>query len=251
MNRRRLDDETIISLRESGLSGRLELDALASEDATLAQTLAAWDRQDASLRTLYGPVAEEPIPDRLLATANRRHLRRWSPAWMRIAAILALFACGAITGWIAAMVSAPGEFQKALAAEALRAHSTFVVEVVHPVEVPGSDETHLANWLSKRLGHKIKPPDLARYGFQLMGGRILPEKNGAAAQMMYEDNSGRRLTLYVARELGARQTAFRFVEGDRVNGFWWIDGELGCAIIGDLPRQTLRSISVSAYNQLI
>jgi anti-sigma factor RsiW len=251
MDRRRLDDETIVNLRERGLDGRLELDALAAEDANLARTLADWDRQDASMRTLYGPVADEPIPDRLLAIANRRHLRRWSPAWTRIAAILAIFVCGAATGWIAATMSAPGEFHKPLAAEALRAHSTFVVEVVHPVEVPGSDETHLANWLSKRLGHKIKPPDFARYGFQLMGGRILPEENGAAAQMMYEDNSGRRLTLYVAREQGARETAFRFVEGDQVNGFWWIDGELGCAIIGDLPRETLRSISVSAYDQLI
>jgi anti-sigma factor RsiW len=249
----RIDDSAIAAMREGGGDARRKILQMAAADPTLAGKLAEWDRQDAALRTLYGPVADEPVPQRLLAVTERSAARRLPsvPGWlMRAAAAVALLAIGAAAGWTGAHVLAPQPVQTVLASEALRAHSTFVVEVAHPVEVAASDEAHLTNWLSKRLGHAIKPPDLASFGFQLMGGRIVPQAQGAAAQMMYEDASGRRLTLYVSRETGSNETAFRFVEGEKADGFWWIDEGIGCAVFADLPREVLRSISVAAYEQL-
>jgi anti-sigma factor RsiW len=248
----RIDDGAIAALREGDSHARAKLAAMAEGDPRLAGKLAEWDRQDAALRTLYGPVAEEPVPQRLRAITARPIPARRMPRWLpQLAAAVLLLAIGALAGWTGALVLSPQPAQMALANEALRAHATFVVEVAHPVEVAASDEAHLVNWLSKRVGQKIKPPDLAKFGFQLMGGRIVPEAQGVAAQLMYEDGSGKRLTLYVAREPGSNETAFRFVEGDKANGFWWIDEGLGCAIFADLPREVLRSISVAAYEQLI
>ena len=44
----------------------------------------------------------------------------------------------------------------------------------------------------------IKAPDLTGFGFRLMGGRLLPAStNGVAAQLMYDDDHGTRLTLYL------------------------------------------------------
>jgi anti-sigma factor RsiW len=249
-----MDDGAIAALREGGKEQRGRLREMAAANPSLAGRLAEWDRQDDALRTLYGPVAHEPVPQRLLAATARPAAWRLPslPPWLpQMAAAVALLAIGALAGWSGARLSAPPPAQMALASQALQAHSTFVVEVAHPVEVAASDEQHLTNWLSKRLGHKITPPDLAEFGFQLMGGRIVPQAEGAAAQMMYEDASGRRLTLYVAREPGSNETAFRFVEGDKADGFWWIDEGIGCAVFADLPREVLRSISVAAYEQLI
>jgi len=246
-----MDDSAVAALREGSKEERRKLREMAAADAGLAGKLAEWDRQDASLRTLYGPVADEPVPPRLLAVTARPAPARVTPRWLpQMAAALALLAIGAVAGWTGARLFAPQPSQMALASQALQAHSTFVVEVTHPVEVAASDEQHLTNWLSKRLGHKIKPPDLAKFGFQLMGGRIVPQAEGAAAQMMYEDATGRRLTVYIARAPGSGETAFRFVEGEKADGFWWIDEGIGCAVFADLPREILRSISVAAYEQL-
>ena len=55
----------------------------------------------------------------------------------------------------------------------------------HPVEVGADDEQHLVNWLSKRLGVKVRAPKLDDAGMSLVGGRLLPGENGPVAQFMY------------------------------------------------------------------
>ena len=44
--------------------------------------------------------------------------------------------------------------------DALDAHRLYVVEVRHPVEVPGSERTHLQQWLTKRCGWDVRAPEL-------------------------------------------------------------------------------------------
>lgn len=236
-----IDDEALIRARDGGAPR-----VAPGSDAALR--LAEWDRQDALLQVLYDPVADEPVPETMQHMVERA---RGAPGLRleQIAAALALVALGAAGGYLAGRAGSTEPVN--LADEAIRAHQTFAVEVRHPVEVPASDESHLTAWLSKRLGHAITPPDFARQGFHLIGGRVLPESAGTAAFMMYEDETGRRLSLYVTRDAATRETAFRFVEDGATHGFWWVDGGLGCVIVGDLPRDTLRAIATAAYDQLI
>ena len=248
-----IDDEELLRLRHGHSEARARLAVLGKDDPDLRQRLAHWDQQDAAIRALYDPLADEPIPARHQAVlASAEPVRPRVPVvYPRIAAALALLAAGAAAGWFAASQLGPGAARPELAAEALRAYATYVVEVAHPVEVAASDEAHLVTWLSKRLGHPITPPDFASYGFRLLGGRVVPDTNGTAALMMYEDDLGRRITLYVAPSKNGAETAFRFAEGDGAQGFWWLDEGIGCALVGDLPRDTLRAIAVAAYDQLI
>ena len=60
-------------------------------------------------------------------------------------------------------------------ATALGAHTVFVPEVRHPVEVK-ADEAHLVRWLAKRVGADVRAPALGSMGWQLMGGRLLPDQ---------------------------------------------------------------------------
>ncbi|HEX7465011.1 MAG TPA: anti-sigma factor, partial [Usitatibacter sp.] len=69
----------------------------------------------------------------------------------------------------------------------------------HPVEVDAKDQDHLVKWLSKRLDMALTVPVLSTEGFELLGGRLLPGNDGPVAQFMYQDASGKRLTLYVTR----------------------------------------------------
>lgn len=251
-DRRPIDDETLVRLRHGGPARMAELAALAGIDTSVRQRLTEWDGQDAALRALYGPVFDEPVPKRHRDLLDSAAAPARSGLYLlaRVAAVAGLVAIGVAGGWTAARIGRTTEAGSSLADVALRTHATYVVEVAHPIEVPASDEAHLVGWLSKRLGHRITPPDLDRYGFRLMGGRVVPDANGAAAMMMYEDDIGRRITLYVARAPNGSESEFRFTEKGTAKGFWWIEDDLGCAVIGDLPRETLRAISVKAYDEL-
>jgi anti-sigma factor RsiW len=77
------------------------------------------------------------------------------------------------------------------------------VELRHPVEVNVSQEANLVQWLSKRLGRPLVVPNLTAAGYQLIGGRLLPAEEETAAQFMYQNGKGERLTLYMWTGIGA------------------------------------------------
>ena len=167
----------------------------------------AYRQQRDQLRAWLAPRALEPVPDHLLPQTHQGARR---PAWVsvaaRVAAALMLLLSGAAGGWALrgivpdpAIMAAPSA---QLAAAAMRAHLAFVPEVRHPVEVPAAQEAHLVTWLSNRLGRPLRVPDLTPFGFRLVGGRLLPGDTMVAAQFMFDDASGTRLTLYLRAEPG-------------------------------------------------
>lgn len=230
---------------------------LASDPAAQA-TLTEWQRQDAAIEALYQPVTREPVPDRLSDVIRRAEAEDAAQAkgrtqdrlWL-VAATIAALAVGTGTGWFARDLTTPGAASQTLAANAMRAHDTYVVEVAHPVEVAASDAEHLNAWMSKRLGHETRPPDFAATGFTLMGGRIVPSDQGAAALYMYEDAEGQRITLYIAPHGASSTTAFQFAEEGATHSFYWMDHDLSYAVVGTVPREVLRRIALAAYDQLI
>ena len=125
-----------------------------------------------------------------------------SRSWKTIAAAAAIvaFVAGGGAGWFArdrqpTRTGMPGPSPPMR----LEAYRLYVVEVRHPVEVPGSERAHMTQWLSKRLGYQQHIPDLSRIGLKLVGGRLLPGPSGAAAFYMYEGPSGERYTLYCSK----------------------------------------------------
>jgi anti-sigma factor RsiW len=139
----------------------------------------------------------------------------------------------------------------ALVRQAAIAHVVYTPEVRHPVEVGADQEAHLAAWLSKRLGASVKVPHLGETGYELVGGRLLPGATGPAAQFMYQDGRGQRLTLYVRTDAGgSRETAFRYARENNVGVFYWVDGPFGYALSGDLDKPELLRVAQLAYRQL-
>ena len=103
-------------------------------------------------------------------------------------------------------------------------------------------------WLSKRLGRQLVTPDLSGAGFRLMGGRLLPAEDGPAAQFMYENGSGERLTLYLRS--GIRdETAFRYHEEGGIGAFYWSDEGFGYAIAARADRAPLLRIAEIVHQQ--
>lgn len=211
----------------------------------------AYRAQNAGLHELFDSVLDEPLPAPIKAVAAGGRRAR-TVSWMRVAAAIALFALGGATGWGLHGIGSDG----ALSAEpgfvrrAVGAHIVYVSEVRHPVEVGGDQEAHLVGWLSKRLGSPLRAPKLASLGFQLVGGRLLPDDGMPAAQFMYEDASGRRITCYVRASRDREDTAFRFVADRGVSAFYWVDAPLSYALIAEMPKDALLTVARAVYQEL-
>jgi anti-sigma factor RsiW len=186
------------------------------------------------------------IPERA-GTRPPSFARRWAP----VAAAVLVAVLAAVGGYLARGLTLDARRpQDAFVATAIGAHSVYVPEVRHPVEVGGAEEAHLVQWLTRRIGANVRAPMLAPLGWKLVGGRLLPDRGLPAAQFMYEDGAGRRLTLYMRKETGLNNTSFRFAESEGFGAFYWVDRPLAYALAGRLGREELMSIATAVYSQL-
>ncbi|MDM9561493.1 anti-sigma factor family protein [Bordetella petrii] len=229
-----------------------EVAAWLEQHAGARARVQAWREQNRRLREWLGPVADEPLPLRLPLAPPRRRRR-----WPGLAAGVALAVCSAAAAWLVrgeldrraapATVAAAGA---GFAHRAAVAHAVYAADARRPVEIGADQEQALVAWLTKRLGAPVRAPALARAGYDLVGGRLLPGGQGPVAQFMYASADGRRLTLYVTREAAGGQAAFQFAQDGPVRVFYWVDGRFGYALSGEVDRGELMRVSTEVYRQL-
>ena len=240
------------------IDGELPADRMEAVTAWLAAhpeqavTVASWRAQSERIRARYSAVLDETVPERLTLDQVIRNDRANGRSWKALAAAAAViaFLAGGATGWFAhgaSLGNRAGSF--ALANGALEAYRLYVVEVRHPVEVPGSERQHMTQWLSRRVGEDLRVPDLQAIGLKLVGGRLLPGPTGAAAFYMYEGTSGERFTIYCARAT-TPASAFRYTSGERAAAFYWADGKVACVVSGPADRERLEKVAKAAYEQM-
>ena len=266
------DQDRLQALADGRLPPVEAAELRARLDAAGLQSVHAWQEQRQLLRTLHREVLDEQVPPALAqaarrAAGQRQQAERWQ-RWGGMAATV-LLAFGA--GWAAHSqwdVSSGGTGARTgrmadFGRQAAVAHAVYSPEVRHPVEVPASEQEHLVQWLSKRLGRALKVPDLRPQGYELVGGRLLPGDQGARAQFMYQNARAERITLYVGaiapRLAGAApgtdtvqgdETAFRFTTEAGASTFYWVDQGFGYALAGRLGRAELQPLADSVYRQL-
>jgi len=212
-----------------------------------AATVAHYQAQNRALGDAFESLLDRPVGPRFRALEQTQA----SPSrfWQAAAAIALIIGAGG--GWAAnEFFGANRGGDLVLARDAVVAHRVYEVEVRHPVEVAASEEQHLVGWLSKRLDAPVRAPNLSERGFQLVGGRLLPASTGPAAQFMYENVKGDRLTLYVERNRSGRESAFRFVADRDISAFYWKDGPLAYALIGRTDREQLLGLARATYTQI-
>jgi len=218
-----------------------------------------WQAQRVQLRRLVQSMDPGPTPHALtniVLKGVRQATRR--TRWLQAAAVLLLVSAGITGGRHWGQVEGalePGVMASSphFVREAVVAHAVFVPEMRHPVEVTASDEAHLVQWLSRRLGAPLKAPSLAKFGFHLLGGRLLPGESTPRAQFMFEDAQGHRVTLYVAVFAPGQapdSTSFRSVRIDDEESFYWIEDRFGYALNAKASASDMQALAREVYTQL-
>ena len=206
----------------------------------------AWRDMAEALHTRYDQVADEAVPKRLEIERLVRAPRRW--IYGAIAATVLAFVAGSGVGWIAHGATAQPSAMDNLTSDALDAHRLYVVEVRHPVEVPGDERAHLQTWLTKRCGWSVRAPELGASGLKLVGGRLLPGPTGPASFLMYESASGERYTLYTSRsKTGTAQ--MRYTAAENSGAMYWSEDNVGYVLSGPTDKEKLHQVARMVYDQ--
>lgn len=218
-----------------------------------------WQAQRVRLRQMLRAIDPGPTPAVLTDVVMRasRKGRRQVP-WLQAAAVLMLLTVGVAGGHYWGQVGGPAYAPTVAASprfvrEAVAAHAVFVPETRHPVEVTAADEAHLVQWLSRRLGAPLKVPSLAKYGYRLLGGRLLPGESTPRAQFMFENPQGGRVTLYVAVFAPGQApdaTSFRSVRAGDEESFYWIEDRFGFALSAKATGPDMQAMAREIYAQL-
>lgn len=243
------------------LDGELPQDERPDFDAWLEanpEMKARWLRYEedrARLRGALEGVTEEPMPTRLTAvlTSGAAAERAEAPAWKFVAIAAALLVVGGMGGYLLSTFTRPPAVlaeARPMVDSAIAAHVVYANEKRHVVEVGADEAEHLNSWLSNRVGVRLAAPDLTAHGLALVGGRLLPAGDAAAAQYMYQDESGNRVSLYVTRGAGHSDGGFRVAEARGEIALYWMDEGYGCVVTGKLPREQLTRIADAAYDQI-
>lgn len=284
--------DTLPPMDDARLSAWLDGELPAAEAAEVRAWLerhpddrarvADWRADRDALRQHFAPVLAESVPEALRATVWRGAAARAAaagpatPRWATAAAAVALLLGGALLGALAsglwqqrAHAREMAQLEATLTARlqagvpqgwvqrAAYAHSVYVAEPRHAVEVKAQEE-HLARWLTRRIEVPVKLFDLSAQGFELVGGRLLPDGPGKSAQLMYQQTAEaaaaagappKRVTVYLRKPEAGADTAFRFEQQGLVGLFYWVDAGAGYALVGELPRATLLALAQAIYAQ--
>lgn len=191
----------------------------------LAAELQSWQEDIRRLRACLADPSQLNASPQLDPRRIRERLRQHGRRRLAITASL-LFALllGTGSGWQLrerAMQAGSEPMQ-----DALEAHRLFAQTQSPTLDKRSTDIRELEAWLAGIFGHVVPLHALAERGLLPIGGRLLANEQGVAALLLFEDNSGERLSLYL-RLPGQRYG--RMPVGNRTQGelqtyFWSHDG---------------------------
>ncbi len=239
---------------------RARVDRWLHDHPELAARARLWTADRDALRARLDPVLGEPVPPAMthLVWQLRPH-----PRWAQAAMAAGLLVAGAVIGgggvWQWQSQRTAGAISAAQAGtpagwirRAVLAHSVYVPEPLHAVEVKAQEE-HLARWLTRRIDIPVKLFDLRDEGFELVGGRLLPDAGGKSAQLMYESTDAglpkQRVTVYLRKPDADAPTAFRYQQQGELGLFYWVEAGAGYALVGALPKERLLALAQAIYKQ--
>lgn len=258
---------------------RSAVEAYLATNAREAARLAAYRAQNIGLHALFDPARKSdksPVPPQMAALARQfdaelrddreKHYRnrRFLGGYRALAASLALLLTAGTASWIALQQS--GWNDAPLVTLTRQAAS----------DQPGGDKPlqlastapqgggegqagsapegtrQVVTWLAAQPGKApTRLPDLEALGFRLVAERVITTKSGQpAAQLLYQDDEGQRVTLYMRAGGKAGKTSFTFTRDGEAAQFFWQNSHMAYSLIGKMAQDQLLRIAEAVNRSL-
>lgn len=186
--------------------------------------------QNAGLHAIFGKLLHQPVPPRLRAALHRepsesaKRLGHLPLIWVVAGGLLLV--ASALIGWLAHGYSfgrSMHEDQLAAFVESMQEATTFC----DVAEESGGDNGFL---ISQEEEHPLLQAEGAS-GLRLLEARMLSGKKGLSTVLLFSDEQGRHISLFIqSRDLEEEQ-APQLIEEDGINYFLWSDGPLSCTLV--------------------
>lgn len=220
-----------------------EIARLAEHDQALRARLDNWTREAELLRAAFAFKSREPVPPSLnLGRLIETRIPRRSVQWRVAAGLLAALSLGAAGGWIARDHHGRNDMDW-LTLQATAAHRVFASDTERPVELGPEAQNLLITWMTDRLGRRVDVPDLTRFGYHFLGGRVLAAIGGPAAMLMYGHVAGGRVTVYIQPMASDDTLPMRLVRRNTVGGYAWINQQIGYGVMSNDTGQALHVLA--------
>jgi anti-sigma factor RsiW len=162
----------------------------------------------------------------------------------RLAASIVVMVSAGTAGWLALdHLTAPHDALVNLTRQA--AEAPLRPAAATQASTTAAGEHKVVAWLAAQPGDApTTVPDLEALGFRLSGERLVTTSDGRpAAQLLYSDETGQRVTLTMRSGGKAGQTSFTFARDGDAARFFWQDAHLAYSLTAAMSQEKLLEIA--------
>jgi len=242
------------------IDGRLEPEAhaaVALELLTRRDLAAEVDtlrRQNEALRVIGQEILDEPLPDRLrgavrqaAAAHARAGGRRLAPR-LTLAAAIALAGLAGSLGWFANELLRPRpDVQELIVADVADAFA-FYGSQGYPVDFPPERTADFASWIDRSLERRVPRPDLAPFGYDYHGGRLIPAEGVSIGAFQFAGAEDDRLVVFFWPAQAAPAQLEELVRRTGMAARLWHDGGLSFAVISDARNPVFEETANAVFS---
>ena len=185
-----------------------------ANNAEVAAQVRAWQHDAQQLRAALSGALQQPANPQLDPAMIRQRAKRQSRRHLASAAVLLIaVSVGGLGGWQArqmTLASAPLPMT-----DAMQAYRLIAQQGILPADYKVSDDGDMQGWLDRYFRQAQRLPNLTAAGYTPISGRLLSTEQGPAAMVVYEDQSGHKVSFYV-RPPGPKN--FLLPRGSRSDG---------------------------------
>lgn len=183
---------------------RHRVEIYLANNTEVAAQVRAWQHDAQQLRAALSGALQQPANPELDPAMIRQRVKRQSRRHLASAAVLLIaVSIGGLSGWQArqmTLVSAPLPMT-----DAMQAYRLIAQQGILPADYTVSDDGDMQGWLDRYFNQAQRLPNLTVSGYKPISGRLLSTEQGPAAMVVYEDQSGHKVSFYV-RPPGPKNT---------------------------------------------
>jgi anti-sigma factor RsiW len=190
------------------------LETFLAGNVEMAAQVRAWQHDAQQLRAALSGALQQPANPELDPAMIRQRVKRQSRRHLTSAAVLLIaVSVGGLSGWQAremTLVSPPLPMT-----DAMQAYRLIAQQGILPADYKVDDDGDMQGWLDRYFSQAHRLPNLTASGYKPISGRLLSTEQGPAAMVVYEDQSGHKISFYV-RPPGPKN--FLLPRGSRSDG---------------------------------